>query len=227
MSKLDNLDKLFVYWSFFFQIVLIVHFAFRKRLFESYSLKYGWLVYALCIPAAVISLVLLLGGKSWYFWLGGFLFVIYASYGADNRVPLCVPISINSYVLLVAACKAESTTLDCLYSPVCHCSDFEYHFTLSALILAPNVSLERTPREARKKVGQHCGAAYPYRRDTGSSRLLGSGSSESSPSGRARHLGRFPCGRRLMQSGGMACNLRFMIKSPFNRQPPSFGSVYS
>jgi hypothetical protein len=81
MSKLDNLDKLFVYWSFFFQIVLILHFAFRKRLFESYTLKYGWLVYALCIPAAIISLVLLLGGKSWYFWLGGFLFVIYASYG--------------------------------------------------------------------------------------------------------------------------------------------------
>ena len=81
MSKLDNLDKLFVYWSFLFQIVLIFHFAFRKWLFESYTPKYGWLVYALCIPGAVISLVLLLGGKSCYFWLGGFLFVIYASYG--------------------------------------------------------------------------------------------------------------------------------------------------
>ena len=81
MSKLDSLDKLFVFWSFFFQIVLIVHFALRKRLFESYTLKYGWLVYALCIPAVVISIVLLLSGKSWYFWLAGFLFLIYAAYG--------------------------------------------------------------------------------------------------------------------------------------------------
>jgi hypothetical protein len=61
--------------------VLILHFAFPKRLFESFTPKYGWLVCALCIPAAVISLVLLLGGKSWYFWLGGFLLVVYASYG--------------------------------------------------------------------------------------------------------------------------------------------------
>ncbi len=81
MSKLDNLDKLFVFWSFFFQFVLIVHFALRKYFFESYTFKYGWLVYALCIPAAVISIVLLLGGKSWSFWLGGFLFVVYAAYG--------------------------------------------------------------------------------------------------------------------------------------------------
>jgi len=81
LSKLDNLDKLFVFWSFFFQIVLIVHFALRKYFFEIYTFKYGWLVYALCIPAAGISIVLLLGGKSWSFWLGGFLFVVYAAYG--------------------------------------------------------------------------------------------------------------------------------------------------
>jgi len=81
MFGLDNLDLLFVVWAFFFQIVLIVHFALRKRFFESYTLKYGWLVYALCIPAAVISIVLLLGGKTWSFWLGGFLFLIYAAYG--------------------------------------------------------------------------------------------------------------------------------------------------
>jgi hypothetical protein len=81
MSKLDNLDKLFVVWAFFFQIVLIVHFAIRKRFFESYTLKYGWIVYALCIPAVVISIILLRGGKSWSFWLGGFLFLLYAAFG--------------------------------------------------------------------------------------------------------------------------------------------------
>ena len=81
MSKLDNLDKLFVVWAFLFQVVLIVHFALRKLLFESYTLRLGWIVYALCVPAAVISVILLLRGKSWSFWLGGFLFLIYAAFG--------------------------------------------------------------------------------------------------------------------------------------------------
>jgi len=78
---LDKLDTLFVIWAFFLQIVLIVHFALRKPFFESYTQKFGWIVYALCFPAVVISCILLLGGKSWSFWLGGFLFLIYASYG--------------------------------------------------------------------------------------------------------------------------------------------------
>ena len=80
-DELDNLDILFVAWAFFFQIVLIVHFAVRKRLLDSYTLRFGWLVYGLSLPAVVISIVLLLGGKSWSFWLGGFLFLIYAAFG--------------------------------------------------------------------------------------------------------------------------------------------------
>jgi hypothetical protein len=78
---LDKLDTLFVIWAFFLQITLIAHFALRKPFFESYTLNFGWIVYALCFPAAVISFILLLGGKSWSFWLGGFLFLIYAAYG--------------------------------------------------------------------------------------------------------------------------------------------------
>lgn len=81
VTNLDNLDKLFVVWAFFFQIVLIVHFAIRKIFFQSYTLKYGWIVYALCIPAVLISIILLRGGKSWSFWLGGFLFLLYAAFG--------------------------------------------------------------------------------------------------------------------------------------------------
>lgn len=81
MTKLDNLDNLFIVWAFLFQILLIVHFAIRKNLFESYTVKYGWIIYALCIPAVVISIVLLRGGKSWSFWLGGFLFLVFAIFG--------------------------------------------------------------------------------------------------------------------------------------------------
>jgi len=81
MAKLDNLDKMFVVWAFLFQILLIVHFAIRKPLLESYTEKYGWIIYALCIPAVVISIVLIRGGKSWTVWLGGFLFLVYAIFG--------------------------------------------------------------------------------------------------------------------------------------------------
>jgi len=81
MFGLDKRDTLFVMWAFAFQIVLIIHFALRKWFFESYTMKFGWIVYALSIPAVVISIILLLGGKSWSFWLGGFLFLIYAAYG--------------------------------------------------------------------------------------------------------------------------------------------------
>ena len=81
MSELDNLDRLFVVWAFFFQIVLVVHFALRRWFFESYTMRIGWIVYALSVPAVVISVVLLLGGKTWSLWLGGFLFLIYAAFG--------------------------------------------------------------------------------------------------------------------------------------------------
>ena len=53
MSDLDSIDRLFIGWAFAFQLILIAHFAVRKRFFESYTLRYGWLVYALCIPAAI------------------------------------------------------------------------------------------------------------------------------------------------------------------------------
>ena len=81
VSRLNHWDKLFVGWAFFFQLALIVHFALRKRFYDTYTLKYGWLVYALCIPAATISIFLLLRGKAWFFWISGFLFVGYAAYG--------------------------------------------------------------------------------------------------------------------------------------------------
>ena len=107
MSDLDNLDKLYIVWALIFQIVLIIHFALRKPFFDSYTVKYGWIVYALCVPAVIISLLLMRCGKSWSFWLGGFLFVIYAAYGIwidyvlkiQFRNPLRLSVAIP-YVLL-------------------------------------------------------------------------------------------------------------------------------
>jgi hypothetical protein len=81
MSGLTALEVLFVVWAFAFQAILIVHFALRKWAFEPYTMKYGWLVYALSIPALGVSIILLLGGMPWSLWLGGFLYLIWAVFG--------------------------------------------------------------------------------------------------------------------------------------------------
>ena len=81
MFKLENGDVIFSAWAFAVQVILIIHFAVRKRLFESYTLKYGWLVYTLSIPAVMISIYLLLNKRPWAFWFGGFLFLIFAAFG--------------------------------------------------------------------------------------------------------------------------------------------------
>lgn len=80
-KTLDNFEKTFVIWAFVLQIVLIVHFAIRKPLFESYTNKFGWIVYALCIPAVIISVILMRGGKDWTYWAGGVLYLVYALFG--------------------------------------------------------------------------------------------------------------------------------------------------
>jgi hypothetical protein len=80
MSNLDNLDKLFVFFAFLFQIVLIIHFALRKWQFDI-VMRYGWIVYALGVLAVIVSVILLLNGKHWTLWVGGFIYLIWAILG--------------------------------------------------------------------------------------------------------------------------------------------------
>lgn len=80
MFGTDIFETLFVVTAFLFQLILIIHFALRKWQFDL-AMRYGRIVYALSIPAAVISIIILLGGKSWSFWLGGFIYLIWAGYG--------------------------------------------------------------------------------------------------------------------------------------------------
>lgn len=81
MFELDNLEILFVITAFLFQVILIIHFLLRKWAFDAYIMKYGWIVYALSVPAAAVSVLLLSGGKTWSLWLGGFLYITWAIYG--------------------------------------------------------------------------------------------------------------------------------------------------
>ena len=80
MFGLDCLEISFGFWAFLFQIVLIIHFALRKWRFET-AMRYGPIVYALSIPAVALSISLLLGGKTWGLWIGGFIYLIWAVYG--------------------------------------------------------------------------------------------------------------------------------------------------
>jgi hypothetical protein len=78
---MDTGDQLFLVWSLLFQIALILHFALRKGAFSTYIVRYGWLFYALALPALAVSLVLIWAGEDWPFWIGGFLFVTWAVFG--------------------------------------------------------------------------------------------------------------------------------------------------
>lgn len=80
MFGADILETLFVISAFLFQVILIIHFALRKWRF-ALAMRYGWIVYLLGLPAAVLSLFILLAGKSWYLWLSGFIYLVWAIYG--------------------------------------------------------------------------------------------------------------------------------------------------
>jgi len=77
---MDRSDILFVLAAFLIQISLIGHFALRKWFFTT-AMRYGRIVYALSIPAAILSLYLCLQGKPWYLWAGGFIYLTWAIFG--------------------------------------------------------------------------------------------------------------------------------------------------
>jgi len=62
MSGLDRYEQLFVSTVFSIQIVLLVFFALRKWMFDT-AMQIGWIVFALAVPAVIVSLVLLIGGN--------------------------------------------------------------------------------------------------------------------------------------------------------------------
>ena len=110
MLGLDKLETLFVVWAFLFQVVLTIHFLLRRWCFDSYIMQYGWIVYALSVPAVAVSIILLRGGKTWSLWLGGFIYLVWAIYGYTVeyakgirwRSPIHWPI-FGPYVLLYLA----------------------------------------------------------------------------------------------------------------------------
>jgi hypothetical protein len=69
-------------------------------------MQIGWLVYALAVPAVVVSGVLIKGHKAWYLWTAGLLFALWAGFGivvdiihpVEWRSPILWPVFVP-YVL--------------------------------------------------------------------------------------------------------------------------------
>lgn len=94
-----------------FHIVLIVHFALRKWAFDVYTYQWGWVVYALSLPAAAASWWLLRQNAPWPLWVGGVMYLAFAIFGfgveyvahlTGWRSPIMWPIFVP-YVLLYLA----------------------------------------------------------------------------------------------------------------------------
>ncbi len=103
---MNDADILFVTWSFVFQTALIFHFALRKWRFDT-AMQYGPIIYAMGIPAAVISLNLWLMGATWSFWFAGVAHLAWAIFGyrieyvhgTEWRSPILWPVFVP-YVFL-------------------------------------------------------------------------------------------------------------------------------
>lgn len=123
--NLDIFGKLFIGFAFFLQTILIIHFALRRRRFDL-TLRYGWIVYALSIPAAALSIVFILRGKSWELWAAGFLYLIWAIFGYTVefvkkltwRSPFLKSIGIPYVFLYLATIMFTWWPLGNLYKPL-------------------------------------------------------------------------------------------------------------
>lgn len=109
MFDFDTLETLFVLFAFLVQFVFVLFFALRKWAFM-YAMRVGWMVYALGLPAALLSIALWQGGKSWSLVLAGLLHLVWGIFGytveqilhISWRTPIYWPV-FAPYVLLYLA----------------------------------------------------------------------------------------------------------------------------
>ncbi len=112
MCDMDGLERLYAITALSFLTLLCVHFLVRGLRMDLVE-RYGWIVYALSVPAAAVSVTLLRGGKPWWLWLGGFLYLVWAAFGfaveyvlriTDWRSSVRSPVFIPYVALYLATC---------------------------------------------------------------------------------------------------------------------------
>jgi hypothetical protein len=80
MPEFSVLEWVYVLTAFLFQFLLLIHFALRKWRFNT-AIRYGWIVYGLSVPAAGVSVWLMVNSMPWWSWLGGWLYLVWSIFG--------------------------------------------------------------------------------------------------------------------------------------------------
>lgn len=78
---MDASETIYVVSALGFQTLLVAHFAVRWRRLDV-AIRFGWIVYALALPAAIGSAILAASGAPWSFAVAGLLYLVWAAYGA-------------------------------------------------------------------------------------------------------------------------------------------------
>ena len=66
--------------AFGFQLLLCIHFALRRWRFST-ALRWGWIVYALGLPAGLLGVYGLVSGAEWSWGVAGLLYLVWGLYG--------------------------------------------------------------------------------------------------------------------------------------------------
>jgi hypothetical protein len=102
-------EALFATTALLIQALLVAYFALRTWAFDA-AMDLGWIVYALAVPALVVSIFLIRDRQPWYLWIAGFLYAAWAAYGyyvdiaspVDWRSPILWPVFLPYVVLYIA-----------------------------------------------------------------------------------------------------------------------------
>ncbi|MCP4047569.1 MAG: hypothetical protein GY732_16460 [Gammaproteobacteria bacterium] len=113
MHPINSQAQMYAATAFSYQIVLLIHFILRKWAFDSYIHQYGWGVYALAIPAVIVSVILIRQGAEWWMWTGGFLYLAWAIFGYVVEYQMEIPwrSPINWFIFVPYLLLFFSTTM--------------------------------------------------------------------------------------------------------------------
>lgn len=95
-GPIGRTETLFVATAFTIQMVLTGYFALRTWSLDT-ALEIGWVVYAMAVPAVLVSVVLARSGAPWSFWLGGPLYAAWTMLG--YYVDIADPVEWRSPIL--------------------------------------------------------------------------------------------------------------------------------
>ena len=80
MSTPNNCEVVFICAAFLYQTLLLFNFI-GRNLQPELEQKYGWILYALSVPAIIAGGVYLLNEQPWYYAAAFFLFALWGGFG--------------------------------------------------------------------------------------------------------------------------------------------------